>query len=231
MTEQWCPFTRRQLWINHKTRRQTASGAESTALSARRREQQWGKIGWRRGRKDGWYAGRRPARPGGPCGNSSSISSRWSSNQWTFGRTVVNTRWLAGCGRVDCCCCCCWYMTETTLTQTAAEAAPAVVCSGHYHTLIIYHIMQSFIRLNPLTGTLTPQSHGPLFHTAIRWLAHWTLMGGLLHLVQRWGDWRRRSPPRPLLAVPNVTVHPSTATVPTSYYSMWYYNYLWLLKG
>jgi len=32
------------------------------------------------------------------------------------------------------------------------------------------------------------------------------------------------SPPRPLLAVPNVTAHPSTASVPTSYYSMWHYN-------
>jgi len=46
-------------------------------------------------------------------------------------------------------------------------------------------------------------------------------MGGLLHLVQR-GDWagpqpatgRGRSPPRPLLAVPNVTAHPSTVSVP-----------------
>ena len=28
-------------------------------------------------------------------------------------------------------------------------------------------------------------------------------------------------PPRPLLAVPNVTAHPSTARVPTSYYSLW----------
>jgi len=37
-------------------------------------------------------------------------------------------------------------------------------------------------------------------------------MGGLLHLVQRGG--RSRSPPRPLVAVPNVTAHPSTASVP-----------------
>jgi len=36
-------------------------------------------------------------------------------------------------------------------------------------------------------------------------------MGGLLHLVQRGGD---PSPPSPLLAVPNVTAHPSTASVP-----------------
>ena len=39
-------------------------------------------------------------------------------------------------------------------------------------------------------------------------------MGGLLHLVQRRGDWAGRSPPRPPLAVPNVTAHPSTASVP-----------------
>ena len=38
-------------------------------------------------------------------------------------------------------------------------------------------------------------------------------MGGLLHLVQvRWAA--GRSPPRPLLAVPNVAAHPSTASVP-----------------
>ena len=46
-------------------------------------------------------------------------------------------------------------------------------------------------------------------------LAHWPLMGGLLHLVYSeegtgWGP----SPPSPLLAVPNVTAHPSTASVP-----------------
>jgi len=40
-------------------------------------------------------------------------------------------------------------------------------------------------------------------------LVHWLLMGGLLHLVQRWGDW-------PLLDVPNVTAQPSTASVPTT---------------
>ena len=31
------------------------------------------------------------------------------------------------------------------------------------------------------------------------------------------------APPSPLLAVPNVIAHPSTASVPTSYYSMWHY--------
>jgi len=36
-------------------------------------------------------------------------------------------------------------------------------------------------------------------------MVHWLLMGGLLHLVQ--GTGRGRSLPRPLLAVPNVTVN------------------------
>jgi len=40
-------------------------------------------------------------------------------------------------------------------------------------------------------------------------------MGGLLHLVQQGGDWAgpQPPPPRPLLAVPNVTAHQSTASV------------------
>jgi len=33
-------------------------------------------------------------------------------------------------------------------------------------------------------------------------------------LVQRGGAWAGCGPPRPLLAVPNVTAHPSTANVP-----------------
>jgi len=44
-------------------------------------------------------------------------------------------------------------------------------------------------------------------------LVHWPLMGGLLHLVQQGENWAGRSLPRPLLAAPNVTVHPSTASV------------------
>ena len=45
---------------------------------------------------------------------------------------------------------------------------------------------------------------------------HWPLMGGLLHLVpySEDGTGRDRSPPRPLLAIPNVTAQPSTASVP-----------------
>jgi len=41
-------------------------------------------------------------------------------------------------------------------------------------------------------------------------LVHWPLMGGLLHLAQRGGDWADRQ----LVAVPNVTAHTSTTVLP-----------------
>jgi len=51
-------------------------------------------------------------------------------------------------------------------------------------------------------------------------LVHWLLVGGLLHLVQRGWDWvgckAGPQPPRPFLAVPNITAHPSTASVPVT---------------
>ena len=43
--------------------------------------------------------------------------------------------------------------------------------------------------------------------------------------------WLAEAPPSPLLAVSNVTAHPSTASVPNSYYLMRHYNCLWTLKG
>jgi len=51
-------------------------------------------------------------------------------------------------------------------------------------------------------------------------------MGGLLHMVQREGAWVGCGSASPLLTVPDVTAHPSTASVPTSYNSMWHYNCL-----
>jgi len=57
-------------------------------------------------------------------------------------------------------------------------------------------------------------------------MVHWPLMGGLLHLVQRGGPGRPVVPLSFLIAVRNVTAHPSTASVPTSCYSMWHYDCL-----
>jgi len=45
------------------------------------------------------------------------------------------------------------------------------------------------------------------------------------------GPGRAAAPPSLLLAVPNVTAHPSTASAPTLYCSMWHYNCLSTLKG
>jgi len=44
-------------------------------------------------------------------------------------------------------------------------------------------------------------------------LVHWPLMGGLYIWNREKGTGQGRSPPSPLLAVPNVTAHPSTASV------------------
>ena len=46
----------------------------------------------------------------------------------------------------------------------------------------------------PLTGTLKPQSNGQLYSNTVIGLVHWALMGGLLHLVQRGGDWAGPQP-------------------------------------
>jgi len=56
-------------------------------------------------------------------------------------------------------------------------------------------------------------------------LVHSPLIGELLHLVQRGGAWAGWALASPLLAVPNITAHPSTASVPTSYYSMCHYAF------
>jgi len=45
------------------------------------------------------------------------------------------------------------------------------------------------------------------------------------------GPGRAAAPLSPLLDVPNVTTHPSTASVPTSYHSIWQNNCFCTLKG
>jgi len=46
-------------------------------------------------------------------------------------------------------------------------------------------------------------------------------MGGLLHLVQLGGAWVGGGPTQSLFAVPNVTAHPSTASVPITVLLWW----------
>jgi len=71
-------------------------------------------------------------------------------------------------------------------------------------------------------GTLKPQSSGLYTDTVIGTLA-----------VDGWAvafRTARSASAGSLLAVPNVTAHPSTTSVPTSYYSMWHYNCLCTIK-
>ena len=70
-------------------------------------------------------------------------------------------------------------------------------------------------------GTLAVDGWAVTFGTARRGL------GG----YSEEGTGRAEAPPSPLLAVPNVTAHPSTASVPTSYNLMWHYNCLCAPKG
>jgi len=71
---------------------------------------------------------------------------------------------------------------------------------------------------NTVIGTLAVDGWAVTFGRARRGL------GGL-------GPGRAAALPRPHLTVPNVTAHPSTASVPTSYHSMWHYNCLCTLNG
>ena len=48
--------------------------------------------------------------------------------------------------------------------------------------------------INPLIVTLKPQSNGPSYSNTAIGSLHWPVMGGLLHLVQRGGDWARPQP-------------------------------------
>ena len=80
---------------------------------------------------------------------------------------------------------------------------------------------------NPLTSTWRLRSNGPM-----RWLVHWPLISALSHLVQQEGPGHAVAYPvrSSVLTVPNVTAHSSSTSVPTLWYSMWYYNYLFPLE-
>jgi len=79
-------------------------------------------------------------------------------------------------------------------------------------------------------GTLKTQSSGPLYSNMVIGTLAIDGLAVKFGTVKRGlgGLWPL---PCPLVTVPNVTAHPSTASVPTSYYSMWHYNYLCNIKG
>jgi len=74
--------------------------------------------------------------------------------------------------------------------------------------------------INPSTGTLKPQSNRPC-------------------IIQQYGDWYIGCwwvgcyiwYSNEGFSEPNMTAHPLISSVPTSYYSLWHYNYLCTLRG
>jgi len=85
--------------------------------------------------------------------------------------------------------------------------------------------------VRPLTDSLEPHSNGPLYmkHYGDWYTGRWRV--GCYIWYSEEGTGRGPSPPRPLLAVPNVRAYPSTASVPTTYCLMWQHNCLYTLKG
>jgi len=104
-----------------------------------------------------------------------------------------------------------------------------VKCNVHFYFAgaikLVPQRLVGFTEINPLIATLKPQNNGPSCSNAVIGtlaIDGWAVTFGTAG--------RGLSLPRPFLAVPNVTGHPLTASVPTSYYSMWHYNCLWILK-
>jgi len=69
-------------------------------------------------------------------------------------------------------------------------------------------------------------------YTALRWLVHWAVDGwGFTFGTARRCLGELRPNPVPSSLYQNLIAHPSTTSVPTSYYSMCHYNNLCLSKG
>ena len=87
-------------------------------------------------------------------------------------------------------------------------------CASNIGKQLHFNALTPYSRhsINPLEckGNYSVTSH----RITWSWLEHWPLMGGLLLWYSEEDSGRNRSPPRPLFAVPNVTVHPSMASVP-----------------
>ena len=124
-----------------------------------------------------------------------------------------------------------FFPTSPTTTTTTTETSPRMsgnnnATVGRHGDAQQWHKNSTDLRLGAsgatgcVSGIKSPVTVNPLEFRGIysatsnsMKLVHWPLMVRLLHLVQRGGDWSR-CPPRPLLAVPNVTAHPSMASVP-----------------
>jgi len=91
------------------------------------------------------------------------------------------------------------------------------------------HIPFTLVYLT-LYGHITTVEQWTIIQQYSDWYTgHWWAGCYIWYSVE--GPERAGAPPIPILDIPNLTALPSTASVPTSYYSMWHYNCLWTLKG
>ena len=99
------------------------------------------------------------------------------------------------------------FSTQKVLMFLSVQLEVSVDCGDHSFL--------DLVNINPLMGTGNYSAHRIIWswYTGRWWV-------GCYIWYNEEGTGRGPSPPRPLLAVPNVTAHPSTASVPTSYYSM-----------
>jgi len=148
------------------------------------------------------------------CGPNACFKYFWQKmKSWLIKDTDKNTRrcitdsW-PGCGRPQ------TTYTTSKITEVRIFEVVWAVCGrrqpGHESVMPLLSFSEINV-FNPLMGT------GNYSATSYNMkLVHWPLMGGLLRLVvhSEEGTGRDHSPSRPLLAVPNVTAHPSTASVP-----------------
>jgi len=81
-----------------------------------------------------------------------------------------------------------------------------------------------------LYGHITTEQQRTIIRQYGDWFTGRWWVGCYIWYSEEWPG-HAEVPSSPLLAVPNVTAHPSTASVPTSYYLMWHYNCLSILKG
>jgi len=84
-------------------------------------------------------------------------------------------------------------------------------------------------RINPFNGHIKTEKQRTIIQQYGDWYTGLWWVGCYIWYSEK-GTKRAAAPPSPLLAVPNVTAHPSTASVLTSCYSMWHYNYPCTLK-
>jgi len=124
-----------------------------------------------------------------------------------------------------------WNWYQSTAHMSFPLASKTFVISCTVSEILQQELQKSLIScsllsFNPLIPTLKSQSNKQYSDW---YTGHWWV--GCYIWYCKKGPGQAGALPSPLLAVPNVTAHPSTASVPTLYYLMWHYNCLWTPKG